>query len=219
MAVRSLAGASAATPASGTSGGSTGAAAAVLGGLVGGETRREGARGVEALGARPLAVGALRVARGDVVRDRVPEHVRRCGLGRHVLREAPDDDRELGLVRDLLREVGQDDRVVRADDRRVRLEEQQRARRDVVAHLLRVVRVVAAHGDHLGARDHRREGPDAVAPLDALARRPAGHLAGAHARRLRPLPERDVRHRGGGLRVPCGGRRTEGRGGPGGGCR
>ena len=44
----------------------------------------------------------LQVARGDVVRDRVPEdHVRGIRLG-DVLRDAPDDDRDLALVLDAL---------------------------------------------------------------------------------------------------------------------
>ena len=97
--------------------------------LVGGDHHRpERAEGVEALAARPLPVAELQVAGGDVVGDRVAEHVVECPLGRDPSHPAADDDRELDLPVDPLGEVGVDhDRGAGADHARGELGEDQRS--------------------------------------------------------------------------------------------
>ena len=119
-------------------------------------------------------VGPLHVARGDVVGDGVPEHVLQRAVRGDVLDDLADDDGELGLVVRRARVRRQDDRVVRADDGRVRLEEQQRRGRDLVAQLGGVVGVVAADADDLGARDHRCEQADGCRRRAASPRPSAG---------------------------------------------
>jgi hypothetical protein len=70
-----------------------------------------------------------------------------------------DHHGQLGLVLDLLRLRGKADLIVRADDRRGRLEEQQRLGRHLVAQLSGVLGVVSADTHHL-ARQNRREQPN-----------------------------------------------------------
>src|SRR6478735_475304 len=63
----------------------------------------ERARGVEALRAGPLPVGALPVPGGEVVAYRVAEDVVEGVLSRDVLRDAADDSGELALEADEVR--------------------------------------------------------------------------------------------------------------------
>ena len=57
-----------------------------------GDERANGAEGVKALGARPLAVGLLQVAGGDVIDDGVAADLGRDGLVGADLRGATADD-------------------------------------------------------------------------------------------------------------------------------
>nr|BFE68392.1 hypothetical protein GCM10020092_016930 [Actinoplanes digitatis] len=70
-----------------------------------------------------------------------------------------DHHGQLGLVLDLVRLRRDPDRVVRADHRGGRLDEDQRLLRHLVAQLGGVLGVVAADADHLAGED-RREQPD-----------------------------------------------------------
>ena len=109
----------------------------------------ERAERVEALGARPLALGVLDVARREVVGAAVAAHVvERVGLGDPVP-GAADLDRELGLGVDVRRLGRQHDRLARADQRVLELAEEQRRGGRLVAELRRVLRVVPADADDL----------------------------------------------------------------------
>ena len=81
---------------------------------------------VEALGAGPLRVGALDVARGDVVGDGVAEDWSSARSGGTSLVTLPMTTASSASWSTSLGPVGQHDRVVGADHRGVRLEEQQR---------------------------------------------------------------------------------------------
>jgi hypothetical protein len=113
---------------------------------------------VVALAPRPLPVGLLVVAGGDVVGAGVAEHDLQRPLARHVAAQPADDDGELGLVVDVRAAGRQRDRVPGPDHRGVRLEEHHRVGRRLAAHLGHVVGVVLADADHL-ARQHGREQP------------------------------------------------------------
>src|SRR5512132_231941 len=131
----------------------------VAGVEVGLDPGAEGAEGVEALGPRPLAVGALQVARGHVVGAGEAEHGL-DGVGRlEPADQLADDHGQLALEVDLAHPFGADDGVAGADHRGRGLEEDHRLGRDLVAQLAGVLGVVAADGDHL-AGQHRREQPD-----------------------------------------------------------
>ncbi len=105
--------------------------------------RAERAERVQALGAHPLAVGELQVARGDVVGDRVAAHVlERVGLG-HVARRLADDRRELDLPVHALGELARDpDLLAVVDQRRRELAEHERLLRRLGPRLAHVVHVV-----------------------------------------------------------------------------
>ena len=80
--------------------------------------RAEGAEGVEAFAAGPLAVEFLQVARGDVVEASVAERCRAARLRRGPGETAAaDDDGELAFVVDALGDAREDDRFFRRDDR------------------------------------------------------------------------------------------------------
>ena len=114
---------------------------------VGLDPRAERAEGVEALGARPLAVAALQVAGRDVVGDGVAEDDGQGVLGLDVLAEPADDDGELALVADLRGLRRHDDRVAGPDDGGVGHEEHHRLGGRLAAHLAGVVGVVPADAD------------------------------------------------------------------------
>ena len=87
----------------------------------------ERAEGVQALGAHPLDVGELQVARGDVVGDRVAADVGERVLLGDVARFAVDHDRQLDLPVDALGQpAGDPDLVAVADHRRRELAEHER---------------------------------------------------------------------------------------------
>jgi hypothetical protein len=94
----------------------------------GAKPRADGAEGVEALAARPLAVAVLEVARADVVGGEIAgDHVERPRR-----REAPparaDHDRELSLGVDVRRLRREHDLVAVADERGRKLGEEERLR-------------------------------------------------------------------------------------------
>jgi hypothetical protein len=84
-----------------------------------------------------------------------------------------DDDAQLGLIINLRRDGGEDDRLAGPDDGCRPLREEQRARRQVQALLLRVVAVVEADTDDLrrAARRTRRAAGGEVGHVAALTSR------------------------------------------------
>ncbi|EGJ74509.1 putative 2-keto-4-pentenoate hydratase/2-oxohepta-3-ene-1,7-dioic acid hydratase [Streptomyces sp. Tu6071] len=117
----------------------------------------ERAGAVEALGAGPLLLAALGVAGGDVVGTGVAEdHVLGAFAG-HLAAHAADHDGEFRLVRQLLGEGGVRDRVAGAAHGGGGLEEGDRVLGDLVAHLLGVLRVVAADGHDLAGQRGRQQ--------------------------------------------------------------
>src|SRR3954452_17133949 len=129
--------------------------------------RADGTEAVEALGACPLGIAALQVARRDVVRTGVAEHRLQGPLDGHLANQPADHDRELGLVVHLAGQHGIRDGVVRPDDGRRRLEEDDGLVGHLVAKLCRVVRIVAPEPDD-------------------LARENGGHQANVDERQLEP---------------------------------
>ena len=130
----------------------------------------ERAEGVEALGAGPLPVLLLQVARGHVVGDRVAEDHVGGLLRRHVAADPADHHGELALVVDALRLRRVEDLVAGADHGGVGLEEHQRLLGHLAAHLGGVRGVVLPDRDHLAARDHRGQQPDVGEPVLGLRR-------------------------------------------------
>src|SRR5262249_6267935 len=116
------------------------------------------AKRVEALAARPLTLRELNVPRGDVVADRVAEHVVERRVGGNGTHAPPDDDPELDLPVDLARELGvDDDRLTRADDAGGKLREDERLRWSRQVRLADVVEVVEPDRDDLPGLERCRQ--------------------------------------------------------------
>ena len=123
-------------------------------GLHVGSERRES---VERLGPRPLALPVLDRAIADVLRGGVAEDVARGGGGRDVAHPPADDHRQLGLEIRPVRGEGNLNLQSVGDERRGRLEPEERFLRQRLAGFARVVGVIEAHGDDLGGV-HRGQG-------------------------------------------------------------
>ena len=132
--------------------------------------RSHRAKRVEALGAPPLSVGLLKIARGDVVHDGVAANVRPYVFVRTDFSRAfADHDGQLAFEIHALRLRRNADRLARRDHRRRRLEKNQRLLRDLVAQLRCMFAIIAADADDLarydgreelgGEKRHRLEGP------------------------------------------------------------
>src|SRR5258708_9704006 len=116
-------------------------------------------KSIEALGARPLAVGLLHVAHGDVVEAGDARHRGGAlGLARPAQLLA-DHDAQLRLVVDLRGDggAGKIDGLAVPDQRRGRLDEDERRLRGLPAHLFRVVVVVLADREDLAADAPRQK--------------------------------------------------------------
>ena len=117
---------------------------------IGGHPRAERAEAVESLGARPLPVDPLQVARGHVVAAEEPQDALGGLRGRRHVRSASDDHAQFAFVVDAADALGNRDALAGADDGGGRLDEDHRLERGLVAHLGDVVLVVQADADHLG---------------------------------------------------------------------
>ena len=104
---------------------------------------------VEALGARPLALGVLDVSRRQVVGAPVAAHVVESIAHCDPPAAGPDLDAQLGLSVHVRRLGGKHDRLVRSDQRVLELAEDERRRGRVVAELGGVLGVVAPDTDDL----------------------------------------------------------------------
>jgi hypothetical protein len=158
----------------------------VHGGL---DPRPQRAEGVEALGPAPLVLGALQVARRDVVAAGVAQHHLRHPGGRHLPAHPADHHRQLRLV---LHVEGHADRVLdgvgRPDHRGRRLQEDHGRvvlAGSGVAEFGGVLGVVAPDADHLrrqhrGQQPYPRQRPAALGDLDRSERvaQDLGHLEG-----------------------------------------
>ncbi|SKU22781.1 Uncharacterised protein [Mycobacteroides abscessus subsp. abscessus] len=105
------------------------------------------------LGPGPLTVGALMVAGGHVVADRVPQDVLRGARGGHVLTRPTDHDGQFAFVMHLGCAGRQLDRQARPDDGGIRLDEDHRRLGRVATHFGGVGGVVLAHRDNLARQD------------------------------------------------------------------
>ncbi|SKX94548.1 Uncharacterised protein [Mycobacteroides abscessus subsp. abscessus] len=131
----------------------------------------EGAEGVVALGARPLAVDLLLIAGGHIVGDRVTED-RRSGVGSlHVLARTSDHDGEFALEVDTFRRRRTHDGHLGSNDGGVGFEEDHRTLRRFRAHFGGVCRVVLPDADHLGREDRRQQSDVDQRPRSARERR------------------------------------------------
>src|SRR5207253_682549 len=118
----------------------------------------EGAGRVHEITAAPWRAGQLHVACGDVVADRIAEHVVERSANRDVSHPAPDDHAELDLPIDLPRQLDvHDDRVVRPGDARRELREDERLLRLRQLRLADVVAVVEPDRDDLPGLERRGE--------------------------------------------------------------
>ena len=111
------------------------------------------AKGIEALAARPGAVGALQVAGGDVIGDGVAEGMRQGVAGLDPAPALADHQGELGFMLHLARLGRQADWVAGTHQAGVRLEEDHRHRADLVVEFLGVGGVVAPNADDLPGLD------------------------------------------------------------------
>ena len=118
--------------------------------LPGGRRGTHGAERVEALGPGPLPVRLLEVPGGHVVERCVPGDDVHGVRFRHPPAPPADHDRDLPLVLDAGGFRWQHDALAITDQRRRRLEEQERPLGHVVAELPGVGDVVAADADDLG---------------------------------------------------------------------
>ena len=109
------------------------------------------------LGAGPLPVLFLLVARRHVVADRVSQDVLRGAGGGNVLAGSADDDAELALEVHRVGVGRQRNGHVRADDRGVGLHEHHRVGEISPAHLGDVGRVVLPDAHHLAGQDGREQ--------------------------------------------------------------
>src|SRR5699024_8368541 len=115
------------------------------------------AGGVEHLSAGPGGVIALGVAGGDVVGGGVAQDHFAGSFGGEVLAHPGDHHGQFGLVVDFLGVGRQHDRVVGAHHGGVGFDEQQGLLGHLMAEFGGVLAVIAAHADHFGARDDRRQ--------------------------------------------------------------
>ena len=119
----------------------------------------DGAEGVEALGAGPLAVFLLQVAGGDVVGQGVAADGRApVRLVVEIADAAADDQRQFAFEVDAAPRRRACGRCRRERAATRGLEEEQRLGGKFVAQFLDVVAIVAADADDLRGRDRRRAG-------------------------------------------------------------
>lgn len=112
---------------------------------------------IESFRPRPLAILLLQIARGHIVHARVTEDVVERVFNRCVATALPDHDPKLGFVIDVRACGRQVDRFSRSDDRRRRLEEEQRFGGHIVAKLRSVRAIVSTDTHDFGRRDRRQQ--------------------------------------------------------------
>ena len=117
----------------------------------------EWAERVEAFGARPLAVGLLQVAGGDVIPDGVAQHIVPRRLGSGVPSAFADDHHQLRFMLHLLGLRRKQDGAPRSEDRGRRLEEDQWDLWDFRPVFLGVFHIIAPHADDLARRGRRQQ--------------------------------------------------------------
>lgn len=119
--------------------------------------RTGGTERIEALRSRPLTILLLKIARGHIVHARVAEDVVERVFNGCVATTFADHDPKLGFVIDVRACGRQVDRVSRSDDRRRRLEEEQRFRGHIVAELRSVRAIIPTDTNDLRRRDRRQQ--------------------------------------------------------------
>ncbi len=108
---------------------------------------------VETFRTCPLTIFLLQIARRDIIDARVPKDVLEGMVDGDVATSGSDHDTKFRFVVDVRAGAWQFDDVVRSDDRRGRLEEEQRFGRHVVAKFSRVRAIVSPDAHDLRGRD------------------------------------------------------------------
>ena len=125
------------------------------------DERPDGRKGVEALGAGPLAFSALNIAIADVLRGGITKNVAARRLRGHVAKPPSNHNGQLGLIIIAVTRERQVNLTAIRDQRGGRLQPKERLRGRLEIALACVIGVVEAYGDYF-AGFNRHQGADAA---------------------------------------------------------